>query len=189
MHQQTSRKQCQICQMTRDNTYQNPNCMHSYCLNCCQNNKIKGQCEAKDCKAQINLSKVVQYFEEVNRIQMQGLTGKQYNNNSEISVSSSIKSSMINKSKQYASPNESIYDSQQFYSKNPKMDISATLNYCALCLFYIRDDLLKQQLQVNKNNHYLECQLHTICAYCVSYFITRKKSKKYYCEICERLIK
>ncbi|CAD8192475.1 unnamed protein product [Paramecium octaurelia] len=186
MHQ--SRKQCQICQMTRDNTYQNPNCKHSYCLSCCQNNKITRFCEVKDCNAQINLSKVVQYFDEVNRNQMQGLTGKQYNNSSEISVSSISKSS-INKSKQYASPNESIYDSQQLYSKHPKTDLSATLNYCALCLFYMRDDLLKQQLQVNKNNLYLDCQLHAICVRCVSYFITHNKSKQYYCEICTRLIK
>ncbi|CAD8106594.1 unnamed protein product [Paramecium primaurelia] len=189
MYQQTSRKICVICQNTRDNTYENPECKHNYCMSCFQNKKIIKVCTEKDCNSQINQNAIIQYFEKVQKKQNQEQAAQSFNNNSSISTQSqsSIKSSMINKSKQYASPNESIQ--QQQYSRNNKVDLYTTLNYCAICLFYMRDDLLKQQIQVKKNYPILDCQLHTICVGCFSNYFNHQKNRQYFCEICLRLIK
>ncbi|CAD8113800.1 unnamed protein product [Paramecium sonneborni] len=188
MNQIGTRKQCDICQYTKENTYQNPFCKHNYCLNCVQKHSIIKLCQVKGCNAQIQVNDMSLFFEGDSRPKKEEQT-QLFNNNSNLSIQQNSRLQINNKSKQYASPNESNIDFKQQQIKNIKIELSDTQNYCAICLFYLKDELLKQQIQVNNIHPILDCQFHTICVVCFSKYFAYQKSKQYFCEICQRLNK
>ncbi|CAD8117867.1 unnamed protein product [Paramecium sonneborni] len=188
MNQTSYRKLCDICQYSQEHTYQNPICKHSYCFTCVQKQTNLKACFIQKCNAQIYKNEITSFFEGDYKPKQEDQKSN-IQNNSNFNLQSSSRTSNIYKSKQYVTTNESTYDFKQQQTKNMRIELTDTQNYCAVCLFHIRDDFLQAQIQVNKNYPILDCQYHTICVYCFSKFRASQKSKQYYCEICSRLNK